>query len=217
VRVRHVNGTYELIAGHRRLEACRQLGIRVTALLAEVTDERDAELLKWRENAEREDLSAYEKWRLFQTWLDTGLFANQAAIADAIGLTKARLSQIFAIADLPDTVVNALHDRRNIQVKDALKYRRLRKKHQKFDDVIHARARNLDNKDDRQRLDYLLAEPHNTEKSVTEIEIGTDDGKPHAKLIKTPGKPPSVRFTAVLSAEQESRLVEMIRNLFDGN
>ena len=102
-------------------------------------------------------------------------------------------------------------------MKDALKYRRLRKKHQKFDDVIRARARHLDNKDDRQRLDYLLAEPRNAEKAVTEIEIGADDGKPHAKLIKTPGKPPSIRFTDVLSEEQEHQLVEMIKNLFDRN
>ena len=216
VRVRFVNGAYELIAGHRRLEACRQLGIRVIALVADVPDEREAELLKWRENAEREDLSVYEKWRLFQTWLETGLFDSQAEIAEAIGLTKARLSQIFALADVPETVTGALQDRRNIQVKDALRYRRLRKKHTNFDDVIRARARNLDGRDDRQRLDYLLAEPRKAEKTVTEIAIVSGDGPPQARLIKTPGKPPSVRFTAALSEEQENRLVEMIKRLFDG-
>ncbi|WP_293688437.1 ParB/RepB/Spo0J family partition protein [Thiolapillus sp.] len=217
VRVRYVDGAYELIAGHRRLEACRQLGNRVVALLTDVTDERDAELLKWRENAEREDLSAYEKWRLFQSWLDTGLFASQAAIADAIGLTKARLSQIFAIADLPDTVVNALQDRRNIQVKDALKYRRLRKKYEDFDAVIEARARHLDNRDDRQRLDYLLAEPRKVENALTEIEIDTGDGKPCARLIRSPERPPRVRFTTMLSEEQEQQLIGMLRSLFDNN
>jgi len=61
VVVRRVNGVYELIAGHRRLAAAKQLGWRqIAAVVRNETDDR-AYLLTLTENLQRDDLSPKEE------------------------------------------------------------------------------------------------------------------------------------------------------------
>ena len=61
VVVRRVNGTYELIAGHRRLAAAKQLGWRqIAAVVRDETDDQ-AYLLTLTENLQRDDLSPKEE------------------------------------------------------------------------------------------------------------------------------------------------------------
>src|ERR671939_1345712 len=61
VVVRRVNGTYELIAGHRRLAAAQQLGwAYISAVVRDETDDQ-AYLLTLTENLQRDDLSPKEE------------------------------------------------------------------------------------------------------------------------------------------------------------
>ena len=61
VVVRRVNGAYELIAGHRRLAAAKQLGWpQIAAVVRDETDDQ-AYLLTLTENLQREDLSPREE------------------------------------------------------------------------------------------------------------------------------------------------------------
>ena len=61
VVVRRVDGAYELIAGHRRRAAAKQLGwLQIAAVIRDETDDR-AYLLTLTENLQREDLSPKEE------------------------------------------------------------------------------------------------------------------------------------------------------------
>ena len=51
---------YELIAGHRRLEACRSLGQGVEAVVIKAVDEADAIWKQLTENVQREDFTKLE-------------------------------------------------------------------------------------------------------------------------------------------------------------
>lgn len=104
---------FEVVWGHRRHRACLLAGLRVKALVRDLSD-RDAVLLMSSENSQRKDLSQFEQARKYRSWLAAGLFANQLEIAEAEGVNKATISRYMAINDLPDVIVERVADPRTI-------------------------------------------------------------------------------------------------------
>ena len=112
---------FEIISGHRRHAACLVLdasaehGFNVLAIVdTTATDARDLVLKMYRENEERYDLSAYEKGRMFERWLDAGVYASQRELAAAIGLGEAAAAKYLAVAALPAPILAAFGDERLI-------------------------------------------------------------------------------------------------------
>jgi ParB/RepB/Spo0J family partition protein len=115
---------YELVEGHRRHAAIRQLnkevegGFPILARLdAKASDAKDLVLKMYRENAEREDLSAFEIGGMFAQWLRTGLYKSQREISAATHLHETTVGQYVAIAELPAEVVAAFRDPRAISLR----------------------------------------------------------------------------------------------------
>jgi ParB family transcriptional regulator, chromosome partitioning protein len=130
VRVRPAaNGSqskYELVQGHRRLAACLHLdrtipgGFQIRAILdAAASDARNLVLKMYRENEERFDLSAFEKGLMFQKWIDADLYKTAREIAGAIGMGEATVGKYLAIASLPQFLLDAFVDVREIPVRSA--------------------------------------------------------------------------------------------------
>jgi ParB family transcriptional regulator, chromosome partitioning protein len=128
VRVRPGGSTskteYELVEGHRRHAAIRQLnkevegGFPILARLdAKASDAKDLVLKMYRENAEREDLSAFEIGGMFAQWLRNGLYKSQREISAATHLHETTVGQYVAIAELPAEIVAAFRDPRAISLR----------------------------------------------------------------------------------------------------
>ena len=128
IRVRAVandpNADFEIVSGHRRhraalaLDADLEGGFPILALLdGKAAESRDLVLKMYRENEERADLSAFEKGTMFRQWLTTGVFAEQAQLATAIGVSDATVTKYLQIAELPAFVVGAFSDPRDIAVR----------------------------------------------------------------------------------------------------
>lgn len=132
IKVRRIDDPafdFEIIKGHRRHRACTLLGKDVLCLLdtqqAAPSDdastqralEQRAQLENWRENEERQNLSPYEQARKLQCWLDEGLFDRQDALAEAINKSKTWVSRTLSLASIPDSVLAAFSDPRNISYK----------------------------------------------------------------------------------------------------
>jgi ParB family chromosome partitioning protein len=128
IRVRPLVGDddadYEVVFGHRRHRACLSLdaemdgGFQVLALLdSTVSAARDFVLKMYRENEEREEQCAYDNGRSFRTWLAEGIFADQSEIARAIGVSDATVTKYLQIAELPESVIAAFDDPRDISVR----------------------------------------------------------------------------------------------------
>lgn len=97
---------FELVYGHRRHEACLQLGIPVLAVVDNVDDRALFEEMD-RENRSRKDLSAWEQGTMYRRALDEGLYPSNRKLADAVGIDLTNLGRALALASLPEGVVGA--------------------------------------------------------------------------------------------------------------
>ena len=125
--VRKVNGSYELIAGERRLRAIISLG-RPTAkvVVHEATDQEVAELALI-ENLQRADLSPLEEAEQYRL-LQEKFGMKQETIAQHVGKSRAVIANMVRLLDLAPAVREMLeqqqvtvgHAKVLLQLKDAM-------------------------------------------------------------------------------------------------
>jgi ParB family chromosome partitioning protein len=97
---------FEIVFGHRRHEACLQLGLPVLAFVDNLDDRALFEEME-RENRERADLSAWEQGVMYARALDRGLYPSIRQLATAIGVDPTNLSKALVLARLPAKVLEA--------------------------------------------------------------------------------------------------------------
>ncbi|MBT2304039.1 ParB/RepB/Spo0J family partition protein [Variovorax paradoxus] len=146
IKVRPIEGaaagspSFEIVFGHRRHQACLELGLPVLALVQ--PDMRDAELFveMERENREREDLSAWEQGVMYMRALEQGLFPSAKQLAAAIDRDMGNISKAMALAKLPSEVVRAFGSPLNLQFRWATP---LKDAHQRDPEGLLAASREL--------------------------------------------------------------------------
>ncbi len=101
ISVRYERGTYELIAGERRLRACKKAGIRyIPALVANITDKQSA-ILAMIENIQREDLNYLEEAEGLSILLSEYKM-TQEELAEKLGKTQSTIANKLRILKLPN-------------------------------------------------------------------------------------------------------------------
>src|SRR5689334_7013152 len=94
---------FEIIFGHRRFEACRQLSLPVLAVVDSV-DDRTLFAEMDRENRARKDLSPWEQGVMYRRALNEGLYPSNRKMAEALGVDLGGLGRTLMLADLPAEV-----------------------------------------------------------------------------------------------------------------
>lgn len=105
---------YEVAAGRRRLEACRQLGRSVLARLRSL-DEAAMLRVQFSENERREDISALERARWFAEVKDR-LDLPSKDLAAQFGLDPSTFSLYLRLARFPGAILDRLRDPRRLAV-----------------------------------------------------------------------------------------------------
>jgi ParB family chromosome partitioning protein len=99
------NGRYQVAFGHRRLRAVTELGLKVKAVVRDMSDE-ELVVAQGQENNEREDLTFIEKAR-FASRLN-GRFSREV-IAASLSMDRTLLSRMLVLVDaLPEKLVDAI-------------------------------------------------------------------------------------------------------------
>jgi len=106
-----VNGTYELIAGERRLRAAKLAGLtKVPALVRQAKDQERLELALV-ENIQRQNLNPLEEARAYEQLRDEfGL--TQESIARRVGKSRPQVTNTLRLLELPDSIKQALREGR---------------------------------------------------------------------------------------------------------
>ena len=97
---------FELVFGHRRHQACLEIGLPVLALVDNM-DERGLFVEMDRENRSRANLSPWEQGCIYRRALEAGLFPSMRKLADAVGADHGNVVKALALANLPSEVIEA--------------------------------------------------------------------------------------------------------------
>lgn len=101
-------GSYELIFGRRRLEACKKLGISVSIVVEQADDKRLVTLQEI-ENLHREDITFIDRAKSYRKMIDKRIFENQSKLSEAFCLDRSTVSMYLKISNtLPDYIFSSL-------------------------------------------------------------------------------------------------------------
>jgi len=125
-------GRFELIAGERRLRAARMAGLDRIPAVVRTTEENERLELALIENMAREDLNPVEAARACAALVD-GLGLTKEEVGRRCGRSRAGISNLIRLLDLPDDVLSMLesgvlsegHGRALLQARDRMTQRKL--------------------------------------------------------------------------------------------
>jgi len=110
--VRPVADRFEIVAGNRRLEACRKLGWRkITCHVAELTD-KEAYEASMVENIQRKTMDPLEEAEAFKDYIEKYGYGGASDQAKSIGKSQEYVSRRVRLLDLPDKVQREVMRRR---------------------------------------------------------------------------------------------------------
>ena len=107
--VRRRNGSYELVAGERRVRAARLAGLATIPAIIRESDDTESLRTALIENIHREDLSPLELAAAFQELLDE-LDVTQDEVAERLGYSRAHVANTIRLLSLPGDVQRLLVD-----------------------------------------------------------------------------------------------------------
>ncbi len=114
VRRMDEDGHYELIAGERRWRAAQIVGLQTVPAVVREANDRTALALALVENIQREDLNPVEEAKALGQLVEQFELTHQEA-ADAVGRSRASVSNLLRLLDLEDEV-RALLERGDLEM-----------------------------------------------------------------------------------------------------
>ena len=106
--VREVGGgTYEVVAGERRYQAAKSLGLKEIPTIIKELDDRDAFILAIVENLQRQDLNPIDEAQAFKRLIEEFEFSLDD-IAKFVGKDKTTVVNTLRLLRLPDKIKEAL-------------------------------------------------------------------------------------------------------------
>ena len=110
--IRPFDGGFEVVAGNRRLKACRKLGFSRIPCHIVALDDREAYEASLTENLNRETLNPIEEARAFKKYVEKFGFGSASDLAKRIGKSPSYVSRRIALLSLPEKVQDQLLLRR---------------------------------------------------------------------------------------------------------
>ncbi|MDH7453721.1 ParB/RepB/Spo0J family partition protein [Luteimonas composti] len=103
--------TYEIIAGERRWRASKEAGLAEVPVVVREVDDRTVVAMALIENIQREDLNPLEEAQALQRLIDE-FDLTHAAAAEAVGRSRAAVSNLLRLLELPAPIRALVEGRR---------------------------------------------------------------------------------------------------------
>ena len=103
------HGTYELVAGERRLRAAQAVGIKEVPSIIKSLSDKEALEYSLIENIQRENLNPAEEARGYARLLDEFGY-TQEDVAAAVGKDRATIANFLRLLKLPEEILQGVRD-----------------------------------------------------------------------------------------------------------
>lgn len=218
IKVRVFDGQtpgYEIVYGHRRYQACSELGLPVNAVVVERMSDTELFAEMDRENRARKNLSAWEQGRMYDDALKSGLFSSVRKLSESLGVNLSDASRAIHLAKLPKEVIAAFASPLDLQVRWA---KPLADALQVDPDRVLARARALAKSNDGlsagEVFEKLVGKGEVARPKLMPVHAG---GKQVAELKFGPkGRATVEIFAGSLKPERHDELVRQLASFFQG-
>ena len=107
--VRQTGNKYQIIAGERRWQACRKIGLESVPVKIMQADEAKAIELALIENLQRSNLNPIEEAKGYRSLIEASGM-TQSEIAESVSKSRATITNALRLLDLPDEVQNLLYE-----------------------------------------------------------------------------------------------------------
>jgi len=181
--VRPVEDGFEVVAGHRRLEACKRLGWRKIPCHIIELDDREAYEASLIENLQHKTLDPIEEALAFKRYVDEYGWGGMSELARRIGKSVQYVSSRIKLLSLPQDVQDKISRRREISPSIA-------------QELINLEA------DKVRELTQVIVEKRLTRREVRKI----------VKRIKEHGEDPPYPWQVYSNTEMEGRRMERALN-----
>lgn len=207
---------FEIIYGHRRHQACLELGIPVRAQIEDATESMLFVAMEL-ENRSRKDLSPWEQGMFYAKALDKGLYPSARKLADAIRRDSSDVGKALALARLPEAVVAAFASPLDLQFRWA---KPLNDAHQADPDGLISRAKAIAADGRKQSAGEVLAQllavqtpGGGAANDQADIAIGQVGKKASAVLTSDKRGRAVLKFQAALTAKKRQALAAYAEKL----
>ena len=95
------SSTYEVIAGHHRLEACRRLGHATVPVVVRNMTDSEAACALASDNFVRKELSDFERYKHARLLKDYGFCKTNSEIGQVLGVSRQLVGFLFSFDDYP--------------------------------------------------------------------------------------------------------------------
>ena len=196
------NGMYELIDGHRRLEAHKLLHRETIPAIVRPYDDKMTQVFSIVGNLERENLSQVELAIAYEKILNAGIYKNQKELSQALGKDQSYIGDMLNILKLDKRIIQDLSS--NNSIKDVRLLRLLRK----------CETTNSEGKSDMQwQLYQRVLSEKLTRQQVLAIVRGETQKSTERRSIKQWGKKIDIKLNFDdLSKSDKALLKEIIDN-----
>lgn len=210
---RKANGRFEIIFGHRRARACRELGLPVLATIVEDMTDEALFIEMDRENRGRSDPSAWEQGAFYVKALERGLFPSQRQLAHKLGVDLSNAGKCIALAKLPAQVISAFASPLDIQLRWG---GALAKAYEADREGVLTRAKEIAKQDPRPRpstvFEVLTGKAGPTGPKAAASEVKIMDGDKTFGSIAIKGDRATVSLApGVVSEKDSAELAELIK------
>ncbi len=106
--VRKVGDHFEIIDGHRRVKACRQLGKTEVQAVVREADDREAQIISVVTNLQRKNLSLTELAVAYKKMLDHRLFADNRELSKALGKDETYVGNVLSMLKMDSRILEDL-------------------------------------------------------------------------------------------------------------
>jgi ParB family chromosome partitioning protein len=173
---------FEIVAGNRRLHACKRLGWKKIACHIVDVDDKTAFEISLNENVQRKSLSSIEEAKAFKVYVADFGYGGVSELASRIGKSPSYITRRIRLLDLHPDVINSITDSTiNRSIAQELSYVKDKSQQPKLASLIAEGKLSL-----RETRDLLknFEKEHFTEDVGLEVPIPIKDGSPIDSIQK---------------------------------